>query len=59
MSYIVVHVKQAKPLPKVPTYVGRCCREWILAVGYRGKCGFCGEAPKYVRPDDGGPVNEA
>jgi hypothetical protein len=36
---------------KVATYIGLCCREWILAVGGRGRCGACGEIPTYLRPD--------
>lgn len=31
-------------------YVGYCCREWILAVSGKGKCGLCGEVPKFLRP---------
>lgn len=41
-------------LPKVFTYIGYCCREWILAAGYPvGSCGLCGERPTYLREDDG------
>lgn len=40
------------PLHKVPTYIGKCCREWVLALAARGKCGLCGEVPVYVRPDE-------
>jgi len=40
------------PLVSPPTYIGRCCREWVLAVGARGRCGLCGEVPEYVRPDE-------
>lgn len=38
-------------MPKeVLTYVGVCCREWILALGYPvGRCGLCGERPVYLR----------
>lgn len=52
---IVTHVRNLTPLPTVPTYVGYCCREWILALGFKGRCGLCGEVPTYLRPDDGGP----
>ncbi|HKN44258.1 MAG TPA: hypothetical protein VJW23_10060 [Propionibacteriaceae bacterium] len=31
-------------------YVGFCCREWILHVAGRGRCGLCGETPTYLRP---------
>lgn len=34
----------------VLTYYGRCCREWLLAVGAYGRCGLCGKAPSYDRP---------
>lgn len=38
------------------TYIGACCREWILALGFpTGRCGICGEIPTYVRDDDGAP----
>ncbi len=48
----------------IPTYIGRCCREWILAFtpGKRpGRCGLCGERPTYLRPDPLSPypVEEA
>lgn len=33
----------------VGAYVGLCCREWVLAVGGRGKCGLCGTVPVYLR----------
>lgn len=39
------------PLPRIPTYIGVCCREWPLAVMMRGRCGDCGEVPVYDRPD--------
>lgn len=39
------------PLPFVPTFIGVCCREWVLALGFRGRCGLCGEIPTYVRRD--------
>lgn len=41
------------PLPRLHTYIGYCCREWILATGYAGRCGLCGERPTYLREDDG------
>lgn len=34
------------------TYIGECCREWILAAGYQtGRCGICGQKPTYKRED--------
>ena len=38
----------------VPTYVGYCCREWILAAATAkpGRCGLCGEVPRYLREDE-------
>lgn len=34
------------------TYIGRCCREWILAAGFKvGKCGLCGKRPTFERDD--------
>ena len=39
-------------LPKVGTYIAFCCREWIAPIGYPGgRCGLCGDSPKYLRPD--------
>lgn len=38
-------------LPRIPTFIGKCCREWVLAVGGRGRCGLCGEVPTYLRGD--------
>lgn len=40
----------------LPTYIGACCREWILALGHKpGRCGLCGERPEYLRPDADNP----
>lgn len=37
---------------KIMTYIGRCCREWVLAVGYPvNRCGYCGQRPQRVGPD--------
>jgi hypothetical protein len=48
---------QRPPLPKVPTYVAYCCREWIAPYGFRGTtCGLCGERPTYLRPDPESPA---
>lgn len=53
---IVKHVHSQTPLELPPTYIGYCCREWVLAAGaHRGRCGLCGEVPTYLRPDDGTP----
>lgn len=44
---------QRPPFPKIETYIGECCREWVLASGVPvGRCGLCGERPTYKRPDD-------
>lgn len=41
---------------EIHTYIGRCCREWILATGFHvGRCGLCGERPTYERPDPDSP----
>jgi hypothetical protein len=34
------------------TYIGRCCREWVMLPLFKGRCGLCGEMPRYERPDD-------
>ena len=40
----------------LPTYIGFCCREWILALGHKvGRCGYCGERPVYLRQDTENP----
>lgn len=53
MSDPTVLAPSIKPLPKRLTYIGRCCREWILALGYPvGRCGLCGERPTYLRKDE-------
>jgi hypothetical protein len=47
-----------KDMPSVtlpPTYIGYCCREWVLAAGHKGRCGLCGEIPTYLRPDEESP----
>lgn len=38
---------------RLPTYIGYCCREWIMpAIAQQpGRCGYCGERPTYLRPD--------
>lgn len=34
------------------TYIGKCCREWVLVMGVRvGPCGICNERPVYLRDD--------
>ena len=34
----------------IPTCITECCREWISPFGYSGgRCGICGERPKFVR----------
>lgn len=50
-----IHVVQQNPLPRYITYIGECCREWVLAAGYPvGRCGLCGERPEYKRDDPDG-----
>lgn len=41
----------------IPTYIGYCCREWVLAIGSTtmAACGLCGETPTYRRPDTDNP----
>lgn len=44
------------PLPKIPTVIVECCREWVVAVGGTyGRCGICGERPTYKGPDPDSP----
>lgn len=50
---IVTHVRRATKVESIPTYIGFCCREWVLAIGHKGRCGLCGEVPTFLRPDDG------
>jgi len=38
-----------QPLPQLPLWLGKCCREWPLAHSSRGVCGQCGEKPEFVR----------
>lgn len=39
-------------LPHVPTYIGICCREWVLAENAAlGSCGLCGQRPVFLRAD--------
>lgn len=54
----IVYV-QRPPLPKLPTTIFECCREWIGALGFPpGSCGICGERPTYKRPDPDSPTLE-
>lgn len=40
------------PEVKVPTYIGVCCREWVMAAGVNGgTCGLCGQRPVFLRLD--------
>ena len=35
------------------TYIGECCREWLMAAGYpAGRCGRCHEVPTFKREDE-------
>lgn len=49
---IKIVYRQRNSLPKVPTYIAYCCREWIAPYMHKGTtCGLCGERPTYLRPD--------
>ena len=52
MMDIITHVRHATRIEKVPTYIGFCCRELVLAIGHKGRCGLCGEVPEFLREDD-------
>ena len=44
------------PAHYTPTWIGYCCREWVMAYGYKsGRCGLCGETPTYLR--EGEPLH--
>jgi hypothetical protein len=47
-------IMYAQPtLPHMLTYIGFCCREWVMAYGFpSGRCGYCGEKPQWFREDD-------
>lgn len=52
MTSPTILVRRIGPLPKIGTYIGYCCREWVLALGFQvGRCGLCGEKPTYLRDD--------
>ena len=54
MSEPSILIHRQNPLPKLPTYIAECCREWVMAVGIpHGSCGLCGERPTFKRADDG------
>jgi hypothetical protein len=49
---MIDHNHGRRALPQIPTYIGECCREWVLALGFRvGSCGLCGERPTFKRAD--------
>lgn len=53
MSDPSIHVHHQNPLDKLPVYIGVCCREWPMPIGYMpGRCGLCGERPTFLRMDD-------
>ena len=53
MSDPTVRGKAARDKAGIITFIGECCREWVLAVGVPvGTCGLCGERPTYKREDD-------
>lgn len=50
-----IYIYRKPGLPKLVTYIGECCQEWVLAAGFPvGRCGYCGERPTYKRDDEGG-----
>lgn len=52
MTAVEIVYLSRPPLPRVPTFIAYCCREWIAPYGFRGTtCGICGERPTYLRPD--------
>lgn len=48
---VEIKVIQKNPMQIPPTYIGICCREWVLAVGMHGKCGICNTVPVFLRPN--------
>ena len=45
---VIRHVRHEPPLETLPTYIGKCCRPWVLAYGYRvGRCGICKVVPEW------------
>ena len=39
-------VRSSPDLIRYASYIGACCREWPLALGFpTGRCGLCGERP--------------
>ena len=51
MTEPTVIYKHRALLPKLPTYIAKCCREWVMAIGHRGRCGICGEKPEFLRSE--------
>lgn len=52
MTALEVRVIQQTPLPRIPTYIAICCREWVAPIGYRpGRCGICRTVPVFLRKD--------
>jgi hypothetical protein len=49
---VVITYVQRIPLPKLPTVITFCCREYIAPAFIPGmKCVHCGERPTYLRDD--------
>lgn len=49
---VVIEYHQRLPLPKVPTYIAYCCREYIAPYGFGGlPCVHCGQRPTFLRMD--------
>lgn len=49
---IIIEYVDRPPMPKVPTYIAFCCREYIAPYGFYGlRCVHCGQFPTYLRED--------
>jgi hypothetical protein len=52
-SDLEISVHRKAHLDPGVVYIGKCCREWPMAFGYPpGRCGYCGDAPEFLRWDD-------
>lgn len=49
---VIITYHSRPPLPKLPTYIAFCCREYVAPIGFAGgRCVHCGERPSWLRPD--------
>ena len=54
----VLYVQQGG-LPRLATYIGYCCREWVMPIGSMGgSCGLCHERPTFLRDDPNSPHHD-